>query len=275
MQLPADLERQVDAAVTEDLGNGDLTAQLIPESRRVRAHILSREEAVFCGAPWAEAVFRRISADVECRWLVGEGEAVAVDGRLCELEGPARAILTGERTALNFLQTLSATATRTREYAEAVAGTGARILDTRKTLPGLRTAQKYAVRCGGGSNHRTGLFDGILIKENHIAACGGIAPAVAAARELGADAFIEVEVENLDEVREALTARADFLLLDNFSLPELRAAVRENAGRARLEASGGLSLADLRAVAETGVDFISIGALTKHIRAVDLSLRVE
>lgn len=274
MQLPADLETQVSAALREDVGSGDLTAQLIPADRQATATILCREDAVFCGAPWAEAVFRQLAPEMKCRWLADEGEAVTAGSRVGELHGPARGILTAERTALNFLQTLSATATRTREYVTAIADTGARILDTRKTLPGLRTAQKYAVRCGGGSNHRSGLYDGILIKENHIAAAGGITAAVRAARELAGGVPVEVEVENLAEVSEALEAGADFLLLDNLALADLREAVQINAGRARLEASGGLSLKDLRAVAETGVDFISVGGLTKHVHAVDLSLRM-
>lgn len=273
METPPDLPEQVRRALDEDVGEGDLTAALIPADQWTRAGILCREKAVFCGAPWAEAVFRNVDPAIDCRWLAAEGETVAADRRICELAGPARALLTAERTALNFLQTLSGTATRTREYVDAVAGTGAAILDTRKTLPGLRTAQKYAVRCGGGSNQRTGLYDGILIKENHIAAAGSIRAAVEAARELRSGVPVQVEVETLAELHEALEAGAELLLLDNMGPETLRVAVTENAGRAVLEASGGLTRQSLRAVAETGVDRISIGALTKHLKAVDLSLR--
>jgi nicotinate-nucleotide pyrophosphorylase (carboxylating) len=272
---PDDLQRQVDAAIAEDLGEGDITADLIPANVRARGRIITREAAVLCGAPWADAVFRAIDPEIRVRWLVDEGAAIEADQPLCELDGPARGLLTAERTALNFLQTLSATATETREHVAIVAGTGATILDTRKTLPGLRTAQKYAVRCGGGENHRTGLFDGILIKENHIAACGGIDRAVYAARAAHPGVPIEVEVETRDELEQGLAAAADILMLDNFSLVMLREAVEITAGRAKLEASGGLDRDSLRAVAETGVDYISIGGLTKHVKAVDLSMRLS
>jgi nicotinate-nucleotide pyrophosphorylase (carboxylating) len=273
--IPDDLQRQVDAAIAEDLGEGDITADLIPADVRARGRIITREAAVFCGAPWADAVFHAIAPEIGVRWLVDEGSVIKADQPLCELEGPARGLLTAERTALNFLQTLSATATETREHVAIVAGTGATILDTRKTLPGLRTAQKYAVRCGGGENHRTGLFDGILIKENHIAACGGIDRAVYAARAAHPGVPIEVEVETRDELEQGLAAAADILMLDNFSLAMLREAVEITAGRAKLEASGGLDRDTLRAVAETGVDYISIGGLTKHVKAVDLSMRLS
>jgi nicotinate-nucleotide pyrophosphorylase (carboxylating) len=260
-------------ALAEDVGSGDLTADLIPGDARAEARVISRQAAVICGTPWFEEVFAQLDAGVEIGWQVADGERVARDQLLCTLQGPARAILTGERTALNFLQALSGTATRARTYADAVQGLATRILDTRKTLPGLRLAQKYAVRCGGCHNHRTGLFDGILIKENHIAAAGSITAAVTTARNLHPDIAAEVEVENLDQLREALGAGAERVLLDNFSIDELRAAVAETGGRATLEASGGIMLDGLRAIAETGVDFISIGALTKDLQAVDLSMR--
>ncbi|MDQ2069364.1 carboxylating nicotinate-nucleotide diphosphorylase [Natronospira bacteriovora] len=272
--VPDDLPRQVSAAIEEDLGEGDITAALIPASATTTARIITRDQAVFCGAPWAEAVFLSVDPAIRIHWRVRDGDAVEPEQVLCELEGPARGLLTAERTALNFLQTLSATATETRAHVAIVAGTRATILDTRKTIPGLRTAQKYAVRCGGGENHRSGLFDGILIKENHIAACGGIKAAVNAARGSHPGIAVEVEVESLEELREALAAQADIVMLDNFDLPMLRQAVDLAAGNARLEASGGLDREGLRAVAETGVDYISIGALTKHVRAVDLSMRV-
>ncbi|MEJ2346417.1 MAG: carboxylating nicotinate-nucleotide diphosphorylase [Gammaproteobacteria bacterium] len=271
---PSDSIRDAVArALAEDVGRGDLTADLIPVEARAEARVISRQSAVICGTPWFEEVFAQLDAGVDIRWQVTDGERVAPDQLLCTLQGPARAILTGERTALNFLQALSGTATRARTYADAVHGLATRILDTRKTLPGLRLAQKYAVRCGGCHNHRTGLFDGILIKENHIAAAGSITAAVKNARNLHPDIAAEVEVENLVQLREALAAGAGRVLLDNFSIDELRAAVSETAGRATLEASGGIGLDDLRAIAETGVDFISVGSLTKDLQAVDLSMR--
>jgi len=275
LPLPKDLDKQVDRAIEEDLGDGDLTAALIPADRQAQGYILTREAAVLCGTPWAEAVFSRIDPQIRVEWLAREGQQLAADTRFARLYGPARSLLTAERTALNFLQTLSATATETARYVALVAGSNTRILDTRKTLPGLRTAQKYAVRCGGGHNHRVGLFDGILIKENHIAACGGIGAAVAEARRHHPGVAVEVEVEDLSELDAALTAGADILMLDNFDLPGLREAVKINAGRAKLEASGGLTEEALRGVADTGVDFISVGALTKHIRAIDLSMRLD
>jgi len=263
-------------ALAEDVGRGDLTAGLIPQNRPARAQVIARESAVLCGTAWFDEVFRQLDARVRVEWNARDGDSVRENQVLCALEGPARAILTGERTALNFLQTLSGTATVTRRYVEAVRGTKAAVLDTRKTLPGLRTAQKYAVRCGGGQNHRMGLYDAILIKENHIAAAGSVAAAIAAARS-GAPAGtrVEVEVEDIAQLNEALDAGAERLLLDNFSLKRLREAVQAASGRARLEASGGITLDNIRAVAETGVNCISIGALTKHVRAVDLSLRFD
>jgi nicotinate-nucleotide pyrophosphorylase (carboxylating) len=277
--LPPDLARQVELALAEDVGSGDLTAALVPADRTGRATVISREAAVLCGRPWFDEVFRQLDIRVSVDWEAGEGEVVGPDQLLCRLAGPARSLLTGERTALNFLQTLSGTATATRRYVDIVAGTGCRILDTRKTVPGLRTAQKYAVRCGGGENHRMGLYDAILIKENHIIAAGSIAAAVAAARATHPEAPVEVEVETEDELRQALAAHADMALLDEFDLDGLRAAVALNRshpdGPIHLEASGSVTLSTLRSIAETGVDFVSIGSLTKHLRAVDLSMRFE
>ncbi len=273
---PADIADTARRALAEDVGAGDLTANLIPDATTARAQVIARESAVLCGTAWFDEVFRQLDRKVRVDWNARDGEPVRENQVLCTLAGPARAILTGERTALNFLQTLSGTATATRRYVETIRGTKAVVLDTRKTLPGLRTAQKYAVRAGGGQNHRMGLYDAILIKENHIAAAGSVSAAVAAARR-GAPAgtAVEVEVEDLAQLNEALAAGADRILLDNFSLKRLREAVQAAAGRARLEASGGITLENIRAVAETGVDCISIGALTKHVRAVDLSLRMD
>jgi nicotinate-nucleotide pyrophosphorylase (carboxylating) len=270
---PTYVSQTVTTALQEDVGSGDLTAQLIPADRAARATVITREDAVLCGTAWFDEVFRQIDPRVRVTWSARDGDRVGADQQLCTLEGAARSLLTGERTALNFLQMLSATATVTRRYVDAVAGTKCRILDTRKTIPGVRVAQKYAVRCGGGTNHRIGLFDAILIKENHIAAAGSIASAVAEARRLNSKVLLEVEVENLAQLREALAARIDRVLLDNFSLDQMREAVKVTSGRTELEASGNMSLENLRAVAETGVDFISVGGLTKHVRAVDLSMR--
>lgn len=271
--LEQQIQEAVDRALSEDVGSGDLTAALIPEDARAEAHLINRESAVICGRPWFDAVFHQLDPGIELDWRINEGERAEPNQLLCRLAGPARPLLTGERAALNFLQTLSGTATRASQYAEVVRGLPVRILDTRKTLPGLRLAQKYAVRVGGCHNHRTGLYDGILIKENHIAAAGSITAAVHQARALGFELPVEVEVEDLDQLAEALAAGADMLLLDNFDLAGLRAAVERCAGRAQLEASGGINLENLRAVAETGVDAISVGDLTKDLRAVDLSLR--
>ncbi|MCL4720482.1 MAG: carboxylating nicotinate-nucleotide diphosphorylase [Gammaproteobacteria bacterium] len=274
--LLAHVEATVRAALAEDIGTGDLTAGLVPEARQATATVITRENAVICGQAWASEVFRQLDPRVRLDWHVDEGGWAKSGDCLCGITGPARALLTGERTALNFLQLLSAIATATRACVAAVAGTGARILDTRKTIPGLRLAQKYAVQAGGGTNHRVGLYDGILIKENHIVAAGGITAAVRRAREQGVTVLLEVEVETLTQSEEALAAGADRLLLDNFSHDGLRAAValrdRVSPGTT-LEASGGISIDTLRSVAETGVDFISIGALTKNVRAIDLSMR--
>jgi len=261
-------------ALAEDLGGGDATAALVPE-RVVEAAIVAREAAVLCGAAWAEACFRALDPAVLVEWRHADGTRVPAGATLCRLRGQARALLSAERSALNFLQTLSGTATTTAAYVAAVAGTGAAILDTRKTVPGLRLAQKYAVRCGGGRNHRMGLYDAILVKENHIAAAGSIAAAVARARQLAPGLFLEVEVEGLDELAQALAAGVDRVLLDDFAPELLREAVQLAAGRCPLEVSGGVDLARVRGIAETGVDCISIGALTKHVRAIDLSMRMQ
>jgi len=260
-------------ALHEDVGRGDLSAVLVPESLCSVAHVLSREPAVLCGKDWFDHVFQTLDPGMRIEWRVRDGDEIEAGQALCRLSGSARALLSGERTALNFLQTLSGTATTTRRHARALEGTGTKLLDTRKTLPGLRAAQKYAVRCGGGHNHRLGLYDGILIKENHISAAGSIGTAVATARSLYRETPIEVEVETLAELEQAIAAGADIALLDNFSLGGLCEAVAQNAGRLRLEASGGYDLSTLREAALTGVDYISVGALTKHVRAIDLSFR--
>ncbi|MGQ0658277.1 MAG: carboxylating nicotinate-nucleotide diphosphorylase [Chromatiales bacterium] len=274
MQLLKSIDEVVRFAVREDVGPGDLTAMLIPEDSRSRARVITRENAVLCGTAWFDAVFRQLDQRVVLRWRVADGDEVFPDQELCELEGPTRALLTGERTAINFLQTLSGTATVVREHVQELRGTRVKLLDTRKTLPGLREAQKYAVRCGGGANHRIGLYDGILIKENHIVAAGSIGAAVAAARQQHPKVPIEIEVETLAQLREAIDAGADIALLDNFDLGATREAVAMNAGRVRLEASGGVDRRTLRMIAETGVDYISLGLLTKHVRAIDLSMRI-
>ena len=276
--IPSDLPEQVARALAEDLGTGDLTAALIPVERIGRAAVITREAAIVCGIPYVDASFAAVDARIRVEWRIDEGGSAAAGQLLFTLEGPARALLTAERTALNFLQLLSATATAAHAYAALLEGTKCRLLDTRKTIPGLRTAQKYAVRVGGGSNHRMGLFDGILIKENHIMAAGSIAQAVAEARRGGAQVPVEVEVENLPQLLQAIDAGADIAMLDNYSLPAMREAVAANA-RAdkplKLEASGGITTANIREIAETGVDFISVGSITKHVRAVDLSMRFE
>lgn len=271
---PAHIADEVRRALAEDLGSGDVTAALVP-TRPATATIVAKEAAVLCGVPWAEACFHALDPAARIEWRHGDGSRMAAGDIVCRMRCESRALLSAERSALNFLQTLSGTATITAQYVDAVAGTGATILDTRKTIPGLRLAQKYAVRCGGGRNHRLGLYDAVLVKENHIAAAGSIAAAVAAARRLAPGLLLEVEVESLDELAQALGAGVDRVLLDDFAADALREAVRITAGRCPLEVSGGVDLARVRAIAETGVDFISIGALTKHVRAVDLSLRIE
>lgn len=276
MRLEA-VEHQIQAtvrrALAEDIGSGDVTAALIPADAHARARVVCREAAVLCGRAWFDAVFAELDARIQVQWDLCDGQRAQPNQVLCTLSGPARALLSGERAALNLLQTLSGTATRAARYAAAAEGLPVRILDTRKTLPGLRLEQKYAVRTGGCHNHRIGLYDGILIKENHIAATGSIGAAVAAARALGTHLPVEVEVENLEELREGIEAGADIVLLDNFTLDLLRKAVALNAGRTKLEASGGVTLETIRAIAETGVDYISTGALTKDLVSVDLSMR--
>ncbi|MDH0432182.1 carboxylating nicotinate-nucleotide diphosphorylase [Aeromonas caviae] len=286
--LQQDIRRAVRAALLEDLGDAlttldqpdasaDITAQLIPADRMASARVITREAGVFCGQPWVDEVFLQLKAqlggEVKVEWLVQDGEVLSPNQELFRLHGPARVLLTGERNALNFVQTLSGVATLTARYVAELEGTDCRLLDTRKTLPGLRSAQKYAVTCGGGKNHRIGLFDAYLIKENHILACGGIPEAISEARRLNPDKPVEVEVESLAELEQALAARADIVMLDNFDIPMMQEAVRLNQGIAKLEVSGNVTLDTLAGYAATGIDFISVGALTKHVRALDLSMR--
>lgn len=269
------IERDVTVALAEDIGSGDITSDLVPESATAQARVVTNESMILCGCAWFEACFHALSPSVRITWNAVDGASCAAGMTLCLVTGPARALLAGERTALNFLQTLSGTATTTAQYVEALRGTRARVLDTRKTLPGLRSAQKYAVRTGGGTNHRMGLHDAILIKENHVAAAGSIGAAISRARKHHPGVPLEVEVENFSELRQALAAGADRIMLDDFERDDLARAVREVDGRAELEVSGSVALDALRVIAETGVDFISIGALTKHVRAIDLSMRIE
>ncbi len=277
--VPDDIDAVVARALDEDVGTGDVTAELVPEASLASATVISREPAVLCGRAWFDAVFRRLDPDVQIAWAASDGERVQPDQVICRLSGQARPLLTGERTALNFLQLLSGTATTARAFADAVAGTGCRVLDTRKTVPGLRSAQKYAAACGGVSNHRRGLFDAILIKENHVIAAGGIGAALAEARRRHPELTVEIEVESMAELSEALDGGADIIMLDNFAVDDLAAAVelnrRRGDGRARLEVSGNVDLDGLKAIAGTGVDFVSVGAVTKHVRAVDLSMRFQ
>jgi nicotinate-nucleotide pyrophosphorylase (carboxylating) len=273
-KLQSAFEQNILAALLEDVGTGDVTGKLVPAEPRVQARVIVREQAVLCGAPWFEGVMLALDQDIDIDWQYAEGDLMEADSVVCTIEGSPRSLLTAERGALNFLQLLSGVATATRKYVDVVAGTKATILDTRKTLPGLRQAQKYAVRVGGGANQRMALYDGILIKENHIAAAGGISKALAAADALQAGVPVQVEVESLDELREALAGGATSVLLDNFDLGMMREAVQITAGRALLEASGGINMQTVRAIAETGVDRISIGSLTKDVRATDYSLRV-
>lgn len=272
--LTSEIQHNVRIALAEDIGSGDITAQLIPEDREASASVITRDNAVICGTAWVDEVFRQLDPATRVIWQVRDGERVSANQTLLTLKGSARSLLSGERCALNFLQTLSAVATQCQSYADLVAGTHVKLLDTRKTIPGLRLAQKYAVTCGGCHNHRIGLYDAFLIKENHIAACGGIAQAIAAAHQIAPGKPVEVEVENLDEWRQALDAGADIIMLDELSLEDMRTAARLSAGRAKLEASGGINQTTLRQVAETGVDYISLGTLTKDIKAVDLSMRL-
>jgi nicotinate-nucleotide pyrophosphorylase (carboxylating) len=272
--LKAAFEANLLAALLEDVGSGDLTGLLVPEGGRATARVIVREEAVLCGAPWFEGIMNCMGAGIEVDWQYAEGDLMTADSLVCTIQGPARALLTAERCALNFLQLLSGVATATRKYVDVIAGTRAAILDTRKTMPGMRLAQKYAVRVGGGKNQRLALYDGILIKENHIAAAGGITQAVVAALKLDKGVSIQVEVESLEQLDEALTAGATSVLLDNFDTDMMREAVQVNGGRALLEASGGINFDTVRAIAETGVDRISIGSLTKDVKATDYSLRI-
>lgn len=282
-ELQIAIQDGVSAALKEDLfgedARLDITAQLIPEQSQSRASIITREDAVICGCAWVDQVFRQMGQQVEIEWLVKDGDNVTANTELCRLKGPSRILLTGERTALNFLQTLSATATTTYQYSQLLDGYKTQLLDTRKTLPGMRLAQKYAVRCGGGVNHRIGLFDAYLIKENHIFACGGITQAVTVAKRLNPGKTVEVEVENLDEFTQALAAEADVIMLDNFSIDDIKQAVQQNSDQAgnsaQLEVSGNITDARLPELAATGVDFISSGALTKNIQAIDLSMRIS
>jgi nicotinate-nucleotide pyrophosphorylase (carboxylating) len=268
------IHQSVALALAEDIGDGDITARLIPATQPGHARVITRQIAVICGTDWVDEVFRQVDPAVRLSWHVADGQSVEPDQLLFEARGAARSLLTAERAALNFLQTLSGTATLSRHYADLVKDTGVRLLDTRKTLPGLRRAQKYAVTCGGCFNHRIGLYDAFLIKENHILACGGIAAAIQTAKQNEPGKPVELEVETLAQLEEALAAGADIVMLDNFSLEDMRSAVKTTAGKAKLEASGGISEDTLLAIAETGVDYISIGALTKHCQAVDLSLRL-
>ena len=278
LSLPPNLAQQVTIALVEDIGSGDVTADLVPADQRVTGKVISREPAILCGRPWVTEVFRQLDPSVQLTWTADDGDRVAANQTLFEIAGLARPVLTGERAALNFLQLLSGTATATRRYVEAIAGTASAILDTRKTLPGLRTAQKYAVLCGGAQNLRIGLFDQVLIKENHIAAAGSLTEAIRAARRVAGSKKVEVEVETLQEFSEALQAAPDIIMLDEFSLSDMRAAVELNSASdhsVKIEASGRVTLETVRAIAETGVDYISIGSITKHVRAVDLSMRLE
>jgi len=276
--LPPDaavVAQDVARALAEDFGSGDATADLLPATAMASATVITRENAVLCGTAWFDACFRARDANIVIEWQARDGDRVAANSTLCSLRGNARALVGAERSALNFLQTLSATATVAAQFADAVRGTRTRILDTRKTLPGLRYAQKYAVRCGGATNHRIGLFDAILIKENHIAAAGSLAAAVAAARAAHPSLLLEVEVENFDELEQALAAKVDRIMLDEFSPEDMRRAVAHVAGRVSIEVSGSVTLERVRSIAETGVDFISVGSLTKHVRAIDLSMRIR
>lgn len=273
--LQADITERVALALAEDIGDGDITARLIAEHSQAEATIISREHAVLCGQPWVEEVFRQLDSNIAVTWQAREGDDIQPDQAICRLSGNARALLTGERTAINFLQTLSGTATSARHYAAKVAGTDIRILDTRKTIPGLRLAQKYAVTIGGCHNHRIGLYDAFLIKENHIAACGGIAAAIVRAREIAPDKPVEVEVENLDEYRQALAGGADIIMLDNFELADIHTAISLKTAPVKLEISGNLDDANIAGVAIPGIDYLSSGSLTKHCRAIDFSMRLK
>ena len=270
--LPTDLALIVNLALQEDIGDGDITSLLIADNLQAKAHILCREEAILCGIAWVEETYRNIDSRVQIQWNFKDGDSLKKDSQVAEIIGNARAILTGERTALNFLQTLSGTATITKQYTERLKGTSVILLDTRKTLPGMRNAQKYAVRVAGGSNHRKGLYDAYLVKENHIQSCGNISNAISTARKINPNKVLEVEVQNLEQLSEAISAKPDIIMLDNFKLQDIRKAVTINPGNAKLEVSGNINQESLVNVAKTGVDYISVGALTKHCRAIDFSL---
>ena len=270
--LPTDLALIVNLALQEDIGDGDITSLLIADNLQAKAHILCREEAILCGIAWVEETYRNIDSRLQIQWNFKDGDSLKKDAQVAEIVGNARAILTGERTALNFLQTLSGTATITKQYTERLKGTSVILLDTRKTLPGMRNAQKYAVRVAGGSNHRKGLYDAYLVKENHIQSCGNISNAIATARKIDPNKVLEVEVQNLEQLNEAISAKPDIIMLDNFKLQDIRKAVTINPGNAKLEVSGNINQESLVNVAKTGVDYISVGALTKHCRAIDFSL---
>lgn len=274
-QLPGQIAESVAVALAEDVGSGDVTADLIATDTLSRATVITREDAILCGTAWFDEVFRQVNPAIEVTWHFQDGDSIKANDVLCHIRGNARGMLTAERSALNFLQTLSGTATATRRYVDLIAHTACRILDTRKTLPGLRNAQKYAVLCGGGVNHRIGLYDRVLVKENHIVAAGSITAAVQRARRLHPGIKVEVETENLQEFAEASAAQADIIMLDDYDMATMREAVRLNAGRIPLEASGGVNLDTVRLIAETGVDFVSVGSITKHVRALDLSMRFE
>jgi nicotinate-nucleotide pyrophosphorylase (carboxylating) len=273
LMIKESVEIAVRASLEEDIGSGDITAELLPTNQMVRATIITNEVGVFCGTAWAEAVYQLLDSNIKIHWHAKDGDKIQPKQLLAELSGNSRSLITGERCALNWLQTLSGTASKVALYAEKLAGTNTRLLDTRKTIPGLRYAQKYAVKCGGGHNHRMGLYDAYLIKENHIISCGSIKAAMQRARDLHADKPIEIEVENLDELQQALAEGATLILLDNFAITDIKKAVAINHGRAKLEVSGGVNLNNIRDIAETGVDFVSVGAITKHVRAIDLSMR--
>ena len=275
MTLSTDIERIVRDTLTEDVGNGDITAELIAATTQANASIITREAMIFCGKAWVEETFKQVDSTVQLEWFIADGEQATANQQLFTAKGSARSLLTAERTALNLVQLLSGTATTAKDYSDAVTGFNTKLLDTRKTIPGLRTAQKYAVSCGGCHNHRIGLFDAFLIKENHINACGSITAAIKTARTNHPDKTVEVEVESLDELQQALTANADIIMLDNFSIEATKEAVAITAGKAKLEASGGIDKQGLAEIAATGVDFISLGALTKHITAIDLSMRIN
>ena len=270
--LPTDLALIVNLALQEDIGDGDITSLLIADNLQAKAHILCREEAILCGIAWVEETYRNIDSRLQIQWNFKDGDSLKKDAQVAEIVGNARAILTGERTALNFLQTLSGTATITKQYTERLKGTSVILLDTRKTLPGMRNAQKYAVRVAGGSNHRKGLYDAYLVKENHIQSCGNISNAIATTRKINPNKVLEVEVQNLEQLSEAISAKPDIIMLDNFKLQDIRKAVTINPGNAKLEVSGNINQESLVNVAKTGVDYISVGALTKHCRAIDFSL---